>query len=212
MHIIGIAAQKGGAGKSTIAAHLAILADRDASPALLVDTDPQGSLVLWHRLRSAETPILAKAEAKTLPEILEAAKDHKVKWCIVDSAPHAASAISAVMKVADLVLIPSRPSAFDLGAIEPTLRQAEAMRARSLVVLNAVPPRRGFGRTTVEMEARAVLDSYSARVWSGSITQRAAFSSAISGGMSVDELEPGGAAAQEIGALWTTIKDELESK
>jgi hypothetical protein len=79
------------------------------------------------------------------------------------------------------------------------------MRANTMVVLNAVPPRRGFGRSTIESEARAVLESYGARVWDRVITQRAAFSSAIAGGMSVDELEPGGAAAQEIGALWQSV-------
>lgn len=210
MYVIGIAAQKGGSGKSTLAAHLAIHADRDATPALLVDMDPQGSLVLWHRLRQAETPILARADIRTIGEVLEAARSHNVKWCIVDSAPHAQSDIAAVMKAADLTLIPSRPAAFDLGAIEPTLRQAEAMRAKAMVVLNAVPPRRGFGKTTAEIEARAVLDSYGATIWDRSLTQRAAFSSAIAGGLSVDELEPGGAAAQEIGALWQAVKSELE--
>lgn len=210
MYVIGVAAQKGGSGKSTVAAHLAIHADRDASPALLVDMDPQGSLVLWHRLRQDETPILVKADLRSLGEVLEAARAEKVKWCIVDSAPHAQSDIAAVMKAADLVLIPSRPAAFDLGAIEPTLRQAETMRAKALVVLNAVPPRRGFGRTTIETEARAVLESYGARIWDRVITHRAAFSSAIAGGLSVDEMEPGGAAALEIGALWQTVKTELE--
>lgn len=210
MHVIGIAAQKGGAGKSTLATHLAIHADRDQSPALLVDMDPQGSLVLWHRLRKADTPVLVKADVRTLAEVLDAGRDHKVKWCIVDSAPHAESSIAAVMKAADLVLIPSRPATFDLGAIESTLQQAKAMRCRSMVVLNAVPPRRAFGRTTIEIEARAVLDSFEATVWDRVITQRAAFSSAIAGGMSVDELEPNGLAAQEITALWQTIKTELE--
>lgn len=212
MYVIGIAAQKGGAGKSTLAAHLAIHADRDSSPALLVDTDPQGSLALWHKLRQAETPILAKTDVAGLPEVLQAARDHNVKWCIVDSAPHAASAIAAVMKAADLIIIPSRPATFDLGAIEPTLRQAEAMQSRSMVVLNAVPPRRSFGRTSVENEARAVLDSYGARVWDKVITHRIAYSSAIAGGMAVDELEPGGAASGEIAALWATVKHELEQK
>lgn len=210
MFVIAVAAQKGGSGKSTLAAHLAIHADRDASPALLIDMDPQGSLALWHRLREAETPILAKADLRTLADVLDAAKGHNVKWCIVDSAPHAQADIAAVMKAADLTLIPSRPAAFDLGAIEPTLRQAEAMRARALVVLNAVPPRRGFGRTTAETEARAVLQSYGATMWDRVITQRAAFSNAIAGGLSVDEMEPGGAAALEIAALWETVKAEME--
>lgn len=84
------------------------------------------------------------------------------------------------------------------------------MRTPSLVVLNAVPPRRGFGRTSIETEARAVLDSFGARVWDRVITQRAAFSSAIAGGLSVDELEPGGSAAGEIGALWKTVMAEVE--
>lgn len=210
MHVIGIAAQKGGSGKSTLAAHLAIHAERDASPALLIDMDPQGSLALWHRLREAETPVLARSTATDLPEVLDAAKGHGVKWVILDSAPHAESSIAAVMRASDLVLIPSRPAVFDLGAIEPTLDQARAMRAQSLVILNAVPPRRGFGRTASEIEARAVLASYGATVWDRVITQRAAFASAIAGGLSVDEMEPAGAAAQEVAALWETVQSMME--
>jgi MinD superfamily P-loop ATPase len=61
------------------------------------------------RLRAADTPVLAKADLRTLAKVLEAAKEHKVKWCIVDSAPHAESAIAAVMKAADIVIIPVAP-------------------------------------------------------------------------------------------------------
>lgn len=209
MKVIGVAAQKGGSGKSTLAAHLSVLADREASPALLVDCDPQGSLSLWHRLRSSETPLLAKSDLARLPEILAAARDEKVSWCIVDTAPHAQGAIGAIMKLADLTIIPTRPAVFDLGAIETTLAQAQAAKARSLVVLNAVPPRRMFGRPTIEVEARQVLAGFGATVWDGVISHRANFAHALAGGQAVDEMEPGGSAAQEIGALWSAIKKEL---
>ena len=207
--IIGVAAQKGGAGKSTIAAHLSILADRDASPALLIDCDPQGSLVLWHRLRKADTPLLAKGDIARLPEILKAAESDNVKWCIVDTAPHAQGAIATIMRHADLTIIPTRPAIFDLGAIETTIEQARSVKAHALVVLNAVPPRRGFSRPALESEARDVLRGFNATVWEGVLSHRANYGHALAGGQSVDELEPGGAAAQEIGSLWKTLLERL---
>ena len=65
MHVILVATQKGGSGKSTLAAHFGALAQL-AGPTLLIDADPQGSLSFWYKRREAETPLLAKADGKTL--------------------------------------------------------------------------------------------------------------------------------------------------
>lgn len=57
MKIIVIASQKGGSGKTTLCAHLAVEAERVGdSPTWLVDTDKQGTLSLWHERRNADTP------------------------------------------------------------------------------------------------------------------------------------------------------------
>jgi chromosome partitioning protein len=60
MYVIVLASQKGGAGKTTLAAHLAVAAEAAGDgPAVLIDTDPQGSLSAWWNVRKAEVPVLA---------------------------------------------------------------------------------------------------------------------------------------------------------
>ncbi len=55
MDILTIASQKGGTGKSTLTAHLAVEAERRSlGPVAVVDTDPQGSLAAWWNQRTAE--------------------------------------------------------------------------------------------------------------------------------------------------------------
>ena len=73
MHVIVLASQKGGAGKTTLAAHLAVAAEAAGDgPAVLIDTDPQGSLSAWWNVREAETPALAPTTIAELPEKLAA--------------------------------------------------------------------------------------------------------------------------------------------
>ncbi len=74
MHVISFSSRKGGSGKSTIAAHLSVFADRTDAPALLIDTDPQGSLAFWHELRAAPTPLLVKCDHNDLAAVIEDAK------------------------------------------------------------------------------------------------------------------------------------------
>jgi chromosome partitioning protein len=58
MHVIALASRKGGAGKTTLASHLAVQAEATgAGPVALVDTDPQGGLAGWWNARTADTPI-----------------------------------------------------------------------------------------------------------------------------------------------------------
>lgn len=206
MRTLAFASQKGGAGKSTLAAHLSVLADRPAKPALLIDIDPQGSLAFWHSLRSAASPALAKAEARDVPDIVAAAKADGVDWCFIDGPPHDSSAIAAMMRAADLTIIPTRPSAFDLAAASSTINMATALRCRHLVVINAAPPRRFIGEPTVTAEARSVLAGMGAEIWKGAVVQRAAFSHAITGGLSVGELEPGSPADREVNDLWRAVR------
>src|SRR5438067_557063 len=86
MHVILVATQKGGAGKSTLSAHFGALADREGKT-LLVDADPQGSLMGWYQSRNSETPLLVQADANSISGILDAAAAEDVEWVIIDSAP-----------------------------------------------------------------------------------------------------------------------------
>lgn len=210
MRVVAFTSRKGGSGKSSLAAHCAIHADRDEPPALLVDTDEQGSLSFWHSLREAATPVLVKCPPTELASVLADARADGVKWCLVDSAPTETAGIAAVMRLADLAVIPTRAAAFDLAAVSATVEMARAVGRKALVVLNAVPPGRGGMEAGPVAEARAILASMGAAVWSGTIVNRAAIGYAVAEGRSVEETEPAGPAAQEIADLWRAIRAAVE--
>ena len=139
MHVILVATQKGGSGKSTLCAHFGALAQREGQT-LLVDADPQGSLSFWYKRREADTPLLAKADGNTFPGILEAAKEDGVQWVVVDSPPHNAALISSLMSRATVTVVPVRPGPFDLDAVAATLAMAKSLKAPIACVINAAPP------------------------------------------------------------------------
>lgn len=210
MRTITIAARKGGVGKTTLATHLSVIAAEGGTPALLLDTDPQRSLAWWWRLREAETPALVECEARDLPKILPAADKEGVAFAVVDTPPHAENPIAEAMRVADLVLVPTRPGPFDLAAVATTLELAQRVGKQPLAVINHAPPRTGAGEPAIVTEARGALERLGFDVAASVISQRVAMSHAVIGGQTVTEYEPDGRAAAEMMALWREIRARLK--
>ena len=204
MRIITIAARKGGVGKTTLAAHLSVLASV-GGPTLLLDTDPQHSLAWWWRLRPSEVPALVECKASDLRKVLDAARDEKIATVIIDTPPHAENSILDAMRVADLVIVPTRPGPFDLAAVASTFDLAKSIGASPLAVINHAPPQTGASEPTIITEAREALRLLGADVAAASIAQRVALSHAIITGQTVGEYDPEGRAAREIDALWREI-------
>jgi chromosome partitioning protein len=202
LHVIAFTSRKGGSGKSTLCAHLSVYADAPDAPALLIDCDPQGSLSLWHELRRAATPVLARCEARELADTVEAARQDGISWVMIDTPPHNTADIAAALRVADLAVIPFRPAVFDIAAVAATLDIARAIGKPVLPVINAAPPRRGTQAGHVVTEAREALLAMGGAPWIGQITSRAAFAHALASGQAVGEFEPGSAAAAEIAEFW----------
>jgi chromosome partitioning protein len=201
MKTIAIISQKGGSGKTTIAVHLAVCAERARNRAAIIDLDPQASALEWHSRRKADTPEVIRATPEQLPALLQQAKTNGAAVTIIDTAPHSDRAATMAAHLADLVLIPCRPSAFDIAAIGTTLSILQLTKAKecTAILLNAVPPR---GRLTDEAEAGL---SSIAPVVPIRMAHRAAYSYAINDGRSVEEFDPQGKAAEEIRALYQWI-------
>lgn len=203
--IIAVAQQKGGSGKTTVAAHLAVALSGDARVAIL-DVDPQGSLGEWlerreERLDGAETGLSfrtasgwgAKREARSL------SREHDV--VIVDTPPKSDLEARHAIEAADLVLVPVQPTAVDLWATQSTLDLVGRSGPPALIVVNRVPPR---GLSSAEVIA-AIAD-LGAPAAATRLGNRVAFSASMGEGSTATETDPHGKAAEEIRALAAEIE------
>ncbi|HEX2939591.1 MAG TPA: ParA family protein [Rhodopila sp.] len=209
MKVIGFLSRKGGAGKTTLAIHLAVAAVQDGRRVLLVDLDPQGSAAAWWRARTADTPAMEQASPDQLPGLLDAARAAGVDLAIIDTRPSVEADAKQVAALSDFVLIPTRPAILDLRAIIATLDIIKGSRQRAALVLNACPAPRGAGDASSTIDARNALKAFGVPVAPVAVIQRAALSHALVAGLTALETEPTGKAAKELRALWRHVEKEL---
>lgn len=205
MKILVLASQKGGAGKTTLAAHLAVVAaQKESIPVVLIDTDPQGSLTAWWNSREAETPALASANLSDLPAKLEALKDAGFKLAIIDTPPAITEAIRKVVKLADFVLIPTRPSPHDLRAVGSTVDIAnEAGRPFAFVVTQAKQTAR------LTLLAVTALSEHGA-VAPAIIHDRVDYAASMIDGRSVVEVDSKSKSTDEINRLHAFVQARMQ--
>lgn len=200
MKIIAIISQKGGAGKTTLAVHLATAAAAAGHTAAIIDLDPQATAASWGDRRTVGAPEVISGQATRLPILISAARENGATFLVLDTAPNADQTASLAARAADMVLIPCRAAAFDLEAIETTLMLTKSAGKPAYVVLNAVPPRSSIGK-----EAADGLAAQGAQVAPQQLTHRAAFTHGVIDGRTAQEFEPQGKAAEEVQALYTWL-------
>jgi chromosome partitioning protein len=210
MNVITLASRKGGAGKSTLTAHLAACVHAAGRRCLVIDADPQGSLSLWHRLRTDGQPPL-QSPLKGIDRALAFAMVEGYEWVFIDTAPTTWVVVQEAIRAATLVLIPARPGFFDLNAVLETVATARERDKPYAVVLNAAPPRRDERESPIVAQSRAFLTQHEIPVWHGQISQRAGYALTLAAGASAIEIEPGSAAAGEIAGLWSAIERSVEA-
>jgi chromosome partitioning protein len=204
MKTISIVSQKGGAGKTTLALHLAVAAEHDGKKVVVVDLDPQASSAKWGDSREQDSPVIVSAQSARLGKILEVAEEQGAVLAILDTAPHSENSALAAVRCADLILIPCRPAILDLRAIGDTVDLIKLAKKSATVVLNAVPP-----RGVIAKEAQKAIAGYGMPMAPVSVGQRAAFSHALTEGKTAQEYEPTGKAAEEIKELYIWICKQL---
>jgi chromosome partitioning protein len=200
MKTIAIISQKGGAGKTTLALHLAVAAEHSGSPAAVIDLDPQASATGWGDHRGEDKPAVVSAQAARLDQVLDAARDAGAAIAIIDTAPHSEHAALAAARSADLILIPCRPAILDLRAIHSTIDLAKLAQKPAAVVLNSVPPRGSLGE-----DADQAIGVNEIEVCSVRIGQRAVFVHSLTEGLTALEYEPKGKGAREIRQLYKWV-------
>jgi chromosome partitioning protein len=210
MNILVFASRKGGSGKSTLAAHLAAHAHKPSRPCLLIDTDLQGSLTLWHKLRNRDDMPLKVAQ-RGIADILKTAKRDGCEWIFIDTAPSMSTTVTEAIRAATLVVVPCRPGVFDLDAVKETVSFARHLRKPYAVVINGAPPRRQDLESPMVAHARESLLTLNIPVWGGQITQRANFSLALADGEGAREYDGESLAAAEIGRLWSAIEKSVKA-
>jgi chromosome partitioning protein len=183
---------------------MAVAASESEERVVLVDTDPQKSAAMWGKNRERESPIIATASAHDIPKVKDAAQSDGMTLMLIDTPPHAAPEAARVVMASDLVIIPCRPTAFDLAAVNQAVNIVKAANGKAVFVLSACPP-----RAPEIAETRGILAGYGFPVAPVEITERRAFSRAVASGRAVTEFESLGKAAEEIRNLWTWIKGEL---
>ena len=142
MRVIAFASQKGGSGKTTLAGHIAVQAERaGAGPVAMIDADPQGSLSDWWNARKAETPAFAQTFISRLENDLQKMRDLGIELLIFDTPPAITAAIEQVIRVCDLVVVPTRPSPHDLWAAGATVDIVDKLGKSLVFVINAATPR-----------------------------------------------------------------------
>ncbi len=199
MHVIALASRKGGAGKTTLASHLAVAAEAaGAGPVGLVDTDPQGGLAGWWNARAAATPCWVDPAAG-LPAAVTAARAAGYGVLVIDTPPSVAETIAGVLAVCDLVVIPVRPSPNDLRAVGGTIELVRRARKRMVFVVSQATQR---ARITAEA---AIALSQHGTVAPVMIHHRVDFAASMTGGATVSELDPDGRSAAEVRALWAYL-------
>ena len=200
MFTIALVCQKGGAGKTTIAVHLAVEAQRRGHRTLLIDLDPQASAAKVLDRRGDQPPDVVTEHPARLDVALPAAAAEGYDLVVLDTAPQADQAALRAARAADLVLIPVRPSIVDLDAVQATMDVCQLAKRQPVFILNAVPAQGSEAR-----EAREVISMPGATVSPVALGDRKAFRIAFNDGQVAQELDPKSKAAAEITALFDAL-------
>lgn len=201
MKILTVANRKGGAGKSTCAAHLAVEAVKDGYKTILIDMDPQKTLEGWWQKRDEENPYLIETTANDIENILSKLREQNFDLCIIDTPGDASvNAISGI-KVADLIVIPSKPTAPDLAAIGRTISMVEESSKGFVFVIT-----QGIVRAKATLQAASVLSQFGV-VAPSVISNRMSYANAMGMGSSACETDK--SAEEEVTQVWEFVKSRV---
>jgi chromosome partitioning protein len=199
MFVNVLASRKGGGGKTTLASHLSVEADHAGyGPVAVIDLDPMGGLSGWWDARKADTPVLVRVET-SLVDTLAALRAGGYQTVFIDTPPSVGVEVAEAIAVSDMAIVPCKPSPDDLRAVGRTVDVVTRAGKPMIFVINMTKP-----RTRLTAEAAVALSQHGT-VAPTFVADRTDYAAAKADGLTAQELEPGGKAAQEMQALWSYI-------
>ena len=207
MNTLAILSRKGGTGKTTLAVNLSVAAERAGHKVAIIDLDSQASASEWSDWREvSETPEVISVHSARLPQELHRLKQHGVTFAILDTPPKIEDIALDAAKAADMAMIPCKPSAFDLKAIEKTILVGNMAKCPMRIVFNAVR-----ARSSMLHPAKRAVQVYDVEVAPCVIGDRIVFSHSVIEGLGVIEYDAKGKASIEIQALFRYISKQMEA-
>lgn len=201
MHVIALAATKGGVGKTTLASALAVRAADESKRVALVDLDPQESLASWWDRRGKVSNPQLFENVDATAEAIELLISQGFEWVFIDTPPGFLKFTEPAIVAADFVLVPIRASALDVEAADAVVDACQELKKPFAFVLNHANPQWKLTKTTT-----AYLRSKGYAVLEPMIAYRMAYIAAMTLGKSAPEIEKDGQARKEIDALWLALK------
>lgn len=203
MIVIAVCNTKGGVGKTTLTASLAVRAAKESKRVALVDLDPQASLTAWAQRRGAPDNPAVLRDVDTASEAVERLEQTGWDWVFIDTPPAFLQLLQDAIAAADFVIVPMKPSALDVAASQEAVVMAREENKPHLVVLNDVEP-----RWKETQKTRAYLEESEVPVAQTAIAHRSSHVAGMTVGKSAAELNKGKdeKAAEEIEGLWQEIK------
>ena len=201
--VVAMASLKGGTGKTTMALNLAVAAQETGLQTVVVDVDPQQACAKWGDLRAVtgKTPSVISVMAARLSQTIDSIVNLGAELVVIDTAAHAEGILVSSIDLADLVLIPCRPTIVDLQYLATTIQLTTMRRKTAAVVLNAV-----VTRTIDRSQAEGAIMDMGVNLVPVSVSNLVAYARAITVGQGVTEFEPDGKAAAEMRALFGELR------
>lgn len=204
MHVIAFACQKGAAGKTTLSGHIAVQAGlADAGPVVLLDTDQQGALAEWWNQREDEHPAFAQIVIDRIEDDIARLREIGFGLGIVDTPSAISPAVEQIIRIADLVVVPCRPSPHDLRAVAKTVDMVRGLGKPLIFVVNGAEP----GEQMTE-DAAAALSEHGA-VAPVRIHNHTDYAESMFDGRTAMELKANGGPAREMAELWDYLHAQL---
>lgn len=200
LRIIFVASRKGGSGKTTISINLACQLKHLGHRTALFDMDPQGSAQYWSQMRKGAAPPVYACEPEDLIIRSTDLEDEGYSFLIVDSPPVEKRWLERGLQLADLVLVPCRPTPLDVLSATSTANVCQRLGKTAFWVLNAAPATSSAMVGGIKASLQKVMPAMRTV-----IHQRNDVAASLGLGQSVAEFNPQGKSAGEFQHLTSEV-------